>query len=57
MKKLENKEIKLLIDGMTDVLIVTAIGLERKTTFINTQTFELSEIKDNICEMEDFEKR
>ena len=57
MKKSDKKEIKLLIDDATDVLVVTAVGITRKTTYINTQTFELSESKDKICEMDDFKKR
>ena len=57
MKKSGKKEIKLLIDDTTDVLVVTAVATTRKATYINTQTFELSESKDKICEMDDFKKR
>ena len=57
MKKSDKKEVKLLIDDDTEVLVVTAVATTKKATYINTQTFELNESKDKICEMDAFKKR
>ena len=52
------KEIKLIVDDITDAIIVTAVGTKRTVTHLNTKTFVMSDCdKNKPFEMEKFKER
>lgn len=47
------KEVKVLVNDKTNVLVITAIASKRKATYVCTDTFDLKEC-DNVCRMPRF---
>lgn len=50
------KEIKLLVDDKTKVVVITAIGTDGTVTYVNTETIELAKLKNNTYKMHLFKE-